>query len=110
MKNITWMYILILFAILYLAVLFYNHFNTNSLHEGFQQGEPFVVRRENEIYDDFYVEIYDKLMLPETRVPFEIEHIYKNCEYEFVKNIYKIIFIFIIRCKQMTLHIYLSKR
>jgi SAM-dependent methyltransferase len=49
-------------------------------HEGFSQSEPFVVKRDTEIYDDFYVDIYDRLTMPEKRGDFEIQQIVANTQ------------------------------
>lgn len=81
MKSKMWVYILLSILFLYLAILIYNRTNfTAAGTEGFRQAEPFVVRRDNDIYDDFYAEIYDRLMMPEKRVPFEIDAIVANTQ------------------------------
>ena len=35
------------------------------MHEGFTQTSPFVLKLDDEIYDAFYMEVYDKLYVPE---------------------------------------------
>jgi hypothetical protein len=39
-------------------------FSPSTKEEGFTQTLPFVEKRDDEIYDSFYVEIYDKLYVP----------------------------------------------
>ena len=41
--------------------------------ESFQQSEPFSLKTEDDIYDDFYCDIYDRLMLPDERVEYEMK-------------------------------------
>ena len=41
--------------------------------EAFQQAEPFSLKMEDDIYDDFYCDIYDRLMLPDERVEYEMK-------------------------------------
>jgi len=79
-KNKTWMVILIVIVIIYLAVLTYNRINMRPFHEGFSQKEAFVVKRDEEIYDPFYVEIYDRLALPEKRGNYELDAIVANTQ------------------------------
>jgi len=80
MKTKTWIYILILLLVIYLAIFSYNRIQNRSIHEGFQQSDPYVVKRNAEIYDEFYVDIYDKLNMPEKRVPFEVDAIVANTQ------------------------------
>ena len=80
MDNKIWMYVLIALLLIYLAIFLYYRVSSRKLNEGFQQQEHFVVRRDNDIYDEFYVEIYDRLMLPEKRVPFELKSIISNTQ------------------------------
>jgi len=54
-------------------VLVYIYITKPKRVEAFQQSEKFVVRTNSEIYDDFYSEIYDELMVPEPRVNYELD-------------------------------------
>ena len=47
----------------------------NPYSEGFSQNERFILKKNEEIYDDFYVNIYDKIHLPYRRVPYELKTI-----------------------------------
>lgn len=40
--------------------------------ESFQQTGPFSLKTDADIYDDFYCDIYDRLMLPDARVKYEL--------------------------------------
>jgi ubiquinone/menaquinone biosynthesis C-methylase UbiE len=50
----------------------------NKCSEGFTQTSPFVHKTDQEIYDDFYCEIYDELHETKGRIPFEIDFLLKN--------------------------------
>lgn len=75
--NPTLLQLLLLLAFVVLSYLLYKtitkHKHANN--EGFQQNDRFILKTENETYDDFYGEIYDKLMLPEQRITYEMTHI-----------------------------------
>ena len=42
-------------------VVFINKVDTSRFYEGFTQSRPFTLKMDEEIYDDFYVEIYDEI-------------------------------------------------
>lgn len=71
--------LLVVLAILYLGILFYKKNMTLKL-EGFEQTEKFVLKREHEKYDDFYVQIYDKLMMPHSAVDTNLQQIIQMTE------------------------------
>ena len=54
----------LLLTISFIILLLYNHYHTIDKKEGFTQSVPFIVKRNDEIYDDFYAEIYDTLYEP----------------------------------------------
>jgi len=63
-KKNTWLIIAIVLVILLLIL----QSTRNSVkYEGFQQGEPFTLQRDDAIYDEFYSEIYDSLYKTESR-------------------------------------------
>lgn len=70
-----WFRIFIIVGIFFLIVIAYNRININKYHEGFEQNERFIGKHENEIYDDFYVELYDKIHQPELQTQFIIEKV-----------------------------------
>lgn len=63
-KNNSWL----LTAIILLILLVILQSTRNSVkYEGFQQKEPFTIQRGDDIYDEFYAEIHDKLYNTESR-------------------------------------------
>lgn len=79
MKYNTWINILLLLSILFISVILYkNTFDKLKSVDGFTQKENFVLNKENEIYDDFYTVIYDKITIPHRHVPFEIKTVLKT--------------------------------
>lgn len=52
-------------------LLFLQYSRKNTKYEGFEQREPYSIRRGSDIYDDFYVEIYDRLYTTESRSEYE---------------------------------------
>ena len=66
---------MIVFAVLILLFILYKKLNKPSLNEGFSQNERFVLKRDSDAYDEFYVKIYDTLHLPENKVNSEMKMI-----------------------------------
>jgi len=62
--------VLMIICAIILVVLYINK---KPRVEAFQQSEKFVVRTNADIYDEFYSEIYDELMVPEQRVNYEAD-------------------------------------
>ena len=61
--NIYWFQTLVLLGIAMVLVLLYKRQNLSPFYEGFTQDAPFVSKYDQDIYDDFYVQIYDRLFL-----------------------------------------------
>jgi SAM-dependent methyltransferase len=51
---------------------------TYSSNEGFTQDSPFIIKRDDEIYDNFYAEIYNKLYESENGSGYLVDLILKN--------------------------------
>jgi SAM-dependent methyltransferase len=66
---------MIVFAVLILLFMLYKKLNKPSLNEGFSQNERFVLKRDSDAYDEFYVKIHDTLHLPEKKVDTEMKMI-----------------------------------
>ena len=49
-----------------------------EVKEGFRQEKKFVVKNNDELYDDFYSNLYDKLMLDKRKNDYEIDEIVNN--------------------------------
>ncbi len=72
-----WLHTLILLGIILFSVTLYNKQNLSPYYEGFTQDTKFIMKENGEIYDDFYVKIYDTLMSPKPRSDYEITNIVK---------------------------------
>ena len=58
-------YMLVILMFILLGIWIYNKKNTLNKSEGFQQDKRFILKTDLDSYDDFYSEIYDKIMIPE---------------------------------------------
>lgn len=61
--NMYWLQTLVLLGIIMVFILWYKRQNLAPFYEGFSQDAPFVSKYGQDIYDDFYVQIYDRLFL-----------------------------------------------
>jgi len=71
-KSSLWCKILILISLLLLLVLVFKGFKNNSRKEGFEQQDQFLIKNGPEIYDDFYVDIYDYLVFNNLKDDYEV--------------------------------------
>ena len=62
-KKYNWKNILILFALILLSFKIYNNYKPQVENFTSFQKEKLIVKKGNQIYDDFYCSIYDKLVL-----------------------------------------------
>lgn len=74
MKN-KWWWLLVAFALVIIVIIIMKKLRTPLPYEGFEQGEHFVLKRNNDIYDSYYAMIYDELYRPAPRVEFEYKTI-----------------------------------
>lgn len=70
----------ILLALLYFIVSKYNIVFGNADKEGFEQSEPFVFKRENEVYDDFVIPAHDLVYHTSKTSDTLANHILKNTQ------------------------------
>lgn len=70
---------LIILALLFIILHVYNNHYSSKL-EGFSQSENYILKEDKQIYDDFYTQIYDDLMLPQTSSQYTISKIIKMTE------------------------------
>lgn len=63
-RNNRLFQILLLLAIILIIVMLYKRKYSPSGKEGFSQSDRYILRENDASYDDFYCQIYDKLMLP----------------------------------------------
>lgn len=58
-------FIMMFLSIIFISIFIYKKitlsFSNSALTEGFIQSMPFVLKRDDNVYDEFYSEIYDKL-------------------------------------------------
>lgn len=69
-KSSVWIQLLLVFMIIYIVVSIYNNYKPKV--EGFTQQKKYVLKTNDNLYDNFYTKIYDKLFQDETRVKYEI--------------------------------------
>jgi SAM-dependent methyltransferase len=72
-KTSTWTKVLIFLVIFILLITLFRGFK--PMKEGFQQGSQFVQLSGNQIYDDFYAEIYDYLVFNNMKNDYEVGQI-----------------------------------
>jgi ubiquinone/menaquinone biosynthesis C-methylase UbiE len=65
---------------IYIFFIVYKKFGKSSHQEGFTQIEPFLLKQNDNIYDDFYSQIYDEIHKPILRTDFELNSIIKMTE------------------------------
>lgn len=75
-----WMNLMIILSIILIAIYFYKKQNLAPFYEGFSQDSRFVSKFQDDKYDDFYVKIYDSIMVPKKRVDYEISKIIEMTE------------------------------
>lgn len=79
--NKFWFRNLIVIALILIIVFIYNRvYCGNHSKEGFEQKDKFVLKRDADIYDDFYVEICDKLHRPADIYDDLLDFIHKNTQ------------------------------
>jgi SAM-dependent methyltransferase len=79
--NIIFLKVLITLFIIYIGyLLIYKSKRRCSRQEGFTQNEKFILKTEDNIYDDFYSDIHDKIHLPDQRIGYELTKVIKMTE------------------------------
>ena len=74
--NVTFLKWLLIIAIIYVIIVLFRHFGEKrGSQEGFTQKETFVLKQQNNIYDEFYSQIYDEIHKPTQRTDFELKSI-----------------------------------
>jgi len=62
---------------LLIVLLISNRHKKHGVEEAFTQNERYVVKTNDDVYDDFYCQIHDTIHLPEQRTDFELIQILK---------------------------------
>jgi len=75
--NKRWLRFLIVFALILLIVLVYKRIvqKASIFSEGFSQDTPFVMKRDGEVFDIFYSQVYDQIMEPQKSGNFILKNI-----------------------------------
>jgi len=72
-RNTFLKYTLLIISVILIAFFTYRRMCPLQYTEGFTQKEPFSLVRNGDVFDEFYSQIYDKIHLPNRRVPFELK-------------------------------------
>jgi len=72
-KTSLWCKLLLFMALLLLLILVFK--GTNSVKEGFEQSDKFLIKTGPEVYDDFYADIYDYLVFNNLKDDYEVGEI-----------------------------------
>lgn len=79
--NKIWLRMLVILLIIIGSIMLYKNFYSSQLgKEGFEQKDKFVLKRNENVYDSFYAEIYDKLHKPENQVDYLLNFIHSNTQ------------------------------
>lgn len=80
--NLTFLQILILIGIVLFGIVIYKASSPPKKYrvEGFTQKQPFVLKTNEAVYDDFYIDIYDELYDTKQRGKKELVQILKTTE------------------------------
>jgi SAM-dependent methyltransferase len=67
--RVNWiLYILVIMACALIAIWVQRKSILLKTNEGFKQDTPFSAKYDNDVYDDFYVDIYDRLHFPKQQI------------------------------------------
>jgi len=73
--DVYWFQTLVFVTIVMLVVLWWKRQNLAPFYEGFTQDAPFVsMFGKDQVFDDFYLQIYDRLFLPDKMAPYLVDH------------------------------------
>ena len=78
-KN-GWFQNVFVLAILMLLVLWFKRYDLSPYYEGFSQDSPYVYKQNVDIYDDFYTNIYDKLMSVDKKCTYELDKMIESTQ------------------------------
>jgi len=77
--NQIWFMLLCILGIVLLGIVLNKRFGKvssgSNYHEGFSQDAPFMVKTDKDVYDDFYVELYDKINQPKKHGDFVVDRV-----------------------------------
>jgi len=76
-KSSNWGKILFFVLLLLLVIAIFKPLNKK---EGFEQREKFILKKDNDLYDDFYADIYDELVYNKLKDDYEVGEIINKTE------------------------------
>lgn len=75
-KCSNWTKVLLFLALLFIVVLLFRNIKKNkNISEGFQQNDQFLFKTGNDVYDDFYAQVYDYLVFNNLKDDYEVGEI-----------------------------------
>ncbi len=77
-KMNVWSKSVLFLSILLLTIIAVNKYQEPIGVEAFTQREKYVLKQNNDIYDDFYCDIYDDLVLDEVKNKYEVDEIVRT--------------------------------
>ena len=69
----------VLYTLVAIMIIYLLFFKKNNI-EGFKDKPTFVVKKDDKIYDDFYIDVYDKIYFDNVRNDYEIGRIVASTE------------------------------
>ena len=87
-KKLTWCEKTFYFFLLLIAFMITLNYakNYHGIKENFEKRGELVVKKGDNIYDDFYAEIYDKLVFYKQKNDFEVDKLHSNPDIYLIKN------------------------
>ena len=76
-----WSKSVLFLSILLLTIITINKYQEPIGVEAFTQREKYVLKQNNDIYDEFYCDIYDDLVLDEVKNKYEVDEIVRITKY-----------------------------
>jgi ubiquinone/menaquinone biosynthesis C-methylase UbiE len=73
-KSTNWTKILLFLAFLFIIILTFKNVKSNKI-EGFEQTDQFLFKTGNDVYDDFYADVYDHLVYNNYKDDYEVGEI-----------------------------------
>ena len=86
--NLFYLKWLIIMAIITLLFIFYSRLLVADNVEGFDQKEQFIIKRNDKIYDDYYLDVYNELHEVSNRTNEELLHILKTTNPSTEKSVF----------------------
>jgi len=92
-SNLFFLQLLIVLAIILLAMYLYKitespYSKKNKEQEGFQQEQPYILKQNQDIYDDFYAEMYDGVNNRDKLCQRELFHIVRMTDPSVKKSVF----------------------